>query len=231
MEPKQKYYIELDLLAKDSVPYHAEIEVPLSVYNEFKRLLKKKGPEDDVFNTNSGKVSAFLKEVDEAFSPKLYRTAIGTKTLVEYLKENRVKKDAPDYEKLAVLKRANLAASTKLNHRSGIGKEKKIDFTKFDTRITALKEQYAQLKKDPKKEAFASRVKERLDKAIMERSLKEDIGDVSLGTALGAYLDPRVIFSWCKDVKFPVDKIYNKKQVEFFSKFADESPTFWRKYP
>ena len=226
-----KRFVEIDMVGKDSVPATYKVEVPPDVYREFERLLKKKKPEDRVFETDSGKVGAFVKEIDPAFSPKLFRTAIGSKELVEYLKAHRVKKSAPDYEKLDVLKRANLAVSTKLNHRSGIGKVKEIDTSRLDKRIEGLAERAKALKGDPKKADRLAKVLEQKKQVEKMKALKLDVGDISLSTALGSYADPRVVFSWCRDVEFDPAKVYNKGLMALFSWCESVPKTFWKEYP
>lgn len=220
----------IEMIGKDSVPGYYKLEVPAYVERFVKKLQKGKKPEDELFSVGSGAVNAFLKEVDSCFSPKLFRTALGTQALVQYLKDNRIDKNAPDYEKLATLKRANLEAGKRLNHRSGIGKTKVIDTSKIDARIATAKDRVKTFIAAGKTNQ-ASKASQMVEKLMTERDLKLDIGNVSLGTSLKSYVDPRVIFSWCKDVDYPVERIFGKNNVQHFQWAGGVSKTFWRKYP
>lgn len=154
--------ITLDFIAKDSVPFHREINVPDDVYDELKKLVDAAPKGGEVFNLiSSADVSAFLKEV-APISPKVLRTAKCNRVLVEELKKQNVTAESSEQEKVRALYRANLEIAKTLNHQKNVAKnyaeqEKKAKDAVTDSKlkmkeaVAKQKERLASLKEDEKK--------------------------------------------------------------------------------
>ena len=139
--------LKLDFLGKDSVPYHNEIEIPDEVYNVLKELKDSKSPEDQLFDATAGTVTGFLKECMPELTPKLFRTALGTKVLCEELRNTKWDDSWSDARKLQAFNDANLAVAKKLNHQHDVAKNFKEQTEKLDAKIEKAKETMKERKK------------------------------------------------------------------------------------
>lgn len=82
------------------------------------------------------------------------------------------------------------------------------------------------------REKIAERIKKQ-EATVSKNELKakktSETADIALGTSLGNYADPRIIYSWCKDVDLPIGKVYNKNLQEKFEWAKDTPADYWRK--
>ena len=79
-------------------------------------------------------------------TPKLFRTAWGTKLLMEELQAHPCNSKMTDAQKKAVYNNAALEVSKKLNHQRNVAKNYKEQIEKADTRINEAKQKNAELK-------------------------------------------------------------------------------------
>lgn len=107
----------------------------------------------------------------------------------------------------------------------------KKDFTKkYAAMPKMLDEKLAKL--DAKKAKLEEKVTKQEQRVkALELKLKKttETADIALGTSLGNYADPRIIYSWCKDVDLPIGKVYNASLQEKFSWAADTPADYWKK--
>ena len=129
------------------------------------------------------------------------------------------------YDRLKELKKAQTAKLNKIDEQ----REKiKSMYSKMPNKM--MKDKLAEL--DAKKEKLTIQLEKqnaRIEKAKFSLNKKEETKDINLGTSLAAYADPRVIFSWAKDVNLPVEKIYTKALLEKFNWAKDTPADFWKK--
>jgi DNA topoisomerase-1 len=135
-------------------------------------------------------------------------------------------------------KTAVLEAQKKLKD---LKKDSKKKLAEIDEKIVSFKEKYAAMptmleEKLTKLEEQKTKISKRLEtqeNRVKAHELKakktSETADIALGTSLGNYADPRIIYSWCKDVNLPIGKVYNKSLQEKFS-WAENTPEdYWRK--
>ena len=95
-----------------------------------------------------------------------------------------------------------------------------------------LKEKLAVLKEKKEKAKISlEKSKEKINKEKINLEFKNATKDYAIGTAKGAYSDPRIAYSWCKDADIDISFIYSKSLAEKFSWAADTPADYWRNYP
>lgn len=139
--------IKIDALCKDSVPYKAEFDIPDEVYNVLKELKDKKADEDQLFDATAGTVTGFLKECMPELTPKLFRTALGTKILCEELRNTKWDPNWSEARKIQAFNDANLAVAKKLNHQHDVAKNFNEQVSKLDDKIAKAQDNFKERKR------------------------------------------------------------------------------------
>lgn len=127
--------LRLHFIGKDSVPYDNTISAPSYVGKAVERLRKNKNAGEQIFDVDATNVKNFLSECVDGCTPKLFRTAIASKLLVDAFKEQKVTKGMTIREKLHAFDMANLAVAKKLNHKKALPKNFDAQLEKLDTQI------------------------------------------------------------------------------------------------
>jgi len=78
--------------------------------------------------------------------------------------------------------------------------------------------------KEAKTDAQKKTAQKSLD--IQEAKLEETELNISTSTSKVNYLDPRIVVSWCKSIEMPIEKIYNKTQLQKFVWSMDVDPAW-----
>ena len=101
-------------------------------------------------------------------------------------------------------------------------KKRKTDLHEMKSQAKELKADYGKTK-DPAKREKYDKLKKRLDKAKemlhkmeIQATDKEENKEIALSTSKLNYLDPRISISWCLRNGVPLNKIYNKTQLQKF---------------
>ena len=204
--------IEFDFLGKDSVRWVKTLTSPdpTLVANMTKFTAGRK-PDSQIFEgINSTHVNAFLSEIVEGLSAKVFRTYHATRTVEEALKSKDVR-SAPDLDKLYFAKDANLAAAIYCNHKR----------TPPKTWEESLK------KKEQKLEDYKAKGKEVMaQKTQMDIDLTKRTKDYNLNTSMKNYIDPRIYKAWCDYVGLDWEKLYSKSLQRKFSWVAQSKKTW-----
>ena len=124
--------VEFQFLGKDSVPWHKTIQMPPDVVDTLHYLMETaRAPRENaqrgrghptrdkpqIFpDVRSRNVNAFLGEVMEGLTTKVFRTHHATSAVRKYFSRARVSPEAPDWLKKEHAKRANLRAAVVCNH-------------------------------------------------------------------------------------------------------------------
>lgn len=91
----------------------------------------------------------------------------------------------------------------------------------------ASQEELEALKKERgSKDSKVQTLKDRLAKAELNMSMKEELKTVSLGTSKINYLDPRITIAWCKMWEVPLNLVYTKALLEKFNWAMEVEPEF-----
>lgn len=200
--------IGFDFLGKDSVRWVKTLPNPDPVLvRNMGEFMKGKKPDSQLFqNIGSSQVNAFLSDIIDGISAKVFRTYHATKTVEEYLGSKNMKSSS-DLEKLYFAKYANLAAAIYCNHKRTIPK----------TWEDSLK------KKEQKLEEYKAKGKEQMAaKTQMDIELTKKTKEYNLNTSLKNYIDPRVYKEWCDSVGLDWSKLYSKSLQRKFSWVAPD---------
>ena len=170
--------LKLNFLGKDSVPYHNEIDIPDEVYNVLKELKDKKSDEDQLFDVTAGTVTGFLKECMPELTPKLFRTALGTKILCEALRSMEWDPNWSEARKLQAFNDANLAVAKKLNHQHDVAKNFNEQASKLDEKITKAEDSFKERKRKFAEQTMKfnqdrAKAKEKFDGAELKQKLAD----------------------------------------------------------
>lgn len=144
--------MELHFVGKDSVTFHNIYDIPDDVAAVLKDIIGNRSVDEEIFKVGSGDVNAFLKGCFDFMSPKLFRTAWGTKLLTEELQKHPCDKNMTDAQKKAVYNNAALEVSKKLNHQRNVAKNYKEQIEKADTKIDEAKQKNKELKEKIKEQ-------------------------------------------------------------------------------
>lgn len=160
----------LSFIGKDSIKYDNVIPAPSYVGKAIEKLRKTVNDGDQIFTVDATDVKNFLSECVDGCTPKLFRTSIASKLLVDAFKEQKVTKGMTDREKLHAFDMANLAVAKKLNHQRALPKNFDSQLEKLDSQIQAAID---------KEEEVTSKVKYNLKKikSEIDRANKNFEGD------------------------------------------------------
>ena len=111
-----------------------------------------------------------------------------------------------------------------------------IEFFKQKREGDKLKESVKRVKGNCKKKSESlqnklSKLKEKIDILQLKIDIKEKTRGIALGTSKGAYSDPRIPISWCKDNKVNVKRVYPETMQKKFAWALDVDADFYKKYP
>lgn len=161
----------LSFVGKDSIIYNNSIEAPAYIGKAIERLRKNKKDNEQIFYCDATDVKKFLSKCIEGCTPKIFRTAIASKLLVDAFKEQKVTKSMTVREKLHAFDMANLEVAKKLNHKKALPKNFEEQLGKLDMQIQAAID---------KEELTSSKVKNNLKKikSDIERANRLFEGDI-----------------------------------------------------
>ncbi|KAI4320807.1 hypothetical protein MLD38_034252 [Melastoma candidum] len=241
--------LEFNFLGKDSIRYENTVEVELPVYKAILQFQVGKKPGDPLFDElDTSKLNAHLKELMPGLTAKVFRTYNASITLDDML--SRDTKDGEAAEKVAVYQRANKEVAIICNHQRSISKSHEAQMTRLTEKINELKDNLKELKVDlerarkgkpPQKgsdgkqkrnlapDAIQKKIAQidaKIERMERDKTTKEDLKTVALGTSKINYLDPRITVAWCKRSEVPIEKIFNKSLLAKFAWAMDVEPDF-----
>ncbi len=204
--------IVFDFLGKDSVRWQKEVELPVGVVRniaEFKREAESRNSgESPIFEgIRSEHVNSFLGEVVQGLTAKVFRTYHASQVVKKHLENAHVSASEPLFFKKHVATMANLEAAMVCNHKRKPPKNWDQSLQKKLDRLHALKNSPSKTKSyEEKVQALQLKVEE-----------TKTTRDYNLRTSLKSYIDPRIYYSWGKNVDFDWKLYYPKT---FQSKFS-----------
>lgn|SRR5574344_27043 len=142
----------LHFIGKDSIEFKNEYDIPKYIESAITKLRKSKKDGDNVFTATSSDVNNFLGKCVEGCTPKLWRTAIATKLLVDALKSQKIKKGWSTSEKLHAFDLANLEVAKKLNHKKNVSKNFGAQVSKMNETLESKESKYKELESKAKKD-------------------------------------------------------------------------------
>uniref|UniRef100_T1J4Y8 DNA topoisomerase I n=1 Tax=Strigamia maritima TaxID=126957 RepID=T1J4Y8_STRMM len=223
----QQHVVEFDFLGKDSVRYQNSVAVEKRVYKNLQIFMERKKPDDDLFDRlNTTTLNKHLNELMDGLTAKVFRTYNASITLQQQL-DLLTKEDDSIPAKILSYNRANRAVAILCNHQRSVPKTFDKSMENLQNKITAKKEQIAEVEKEmkklkrdkgayEKKKKTYDRLREQLVKLEVQATDKEENKEIALGTSKLNYLDPRISVAWCKKWDVPIEKIYNRTQRDKF---------------
>ena len=200
--------VEFNFYGKDYVKWEKEMTLSENVVRNLKEFIANS--KDFVFDgVRSEDVNAFLSEVVDGVTAKVFRTYHATKAVREYVEQAKVSKDDPEAYKKYQATLANLEAAKICNHKRKLPAKWEETLEKKKQRLEELKVRSAVKKTEKSKEAV---------KAMeMRIKLMKETKDYNLNTSLKSYVDPRVFYKWAKKVGYDWKKYYSKTLQKKFS--------------
>jgi len=200
----QSSLVKFNFIGKDYVKWNKEVVLPENVVRNLKEFISNS--KSFVFDgVRSEDVNAFLNEIVEGITAKVFRTYHASKAVKEYIENVKVKKDDPEAYKKYLATMANLQAAIVCNHKRKLPKKWKETLEKKKERLEQLK-----LKKTKKSKEAVKALK-------MKIKLMKETKDYNLNTSLKSYVDPRIYYKWFKKVDFDWKKYYSKALQKKFS--------------
>jgi len=199
----QNNLVKFDFIGKDYVRWEKEITLPEQVVKNLKEFINNKSFVFD--GVRSEDVNAFLSEIVEGVTAKVFRTYHASKAVREYIENIKIKKDDPEAYKKYIATMANLQAAIICNHKRKLPKTWNNTLAKKKERLKNL-----EIKKGKK-------TKERIKELKLKIELMKKTKDYNLNTSLKSYIDPRIFYTWSKKVDFDWKKYYSKTLQKKFS--------------
>jgi DNA topoisomerase-1 len=193
--------VEFRFLGKDSVLWHKTIPLPPVVCQNLDELLQEARPSNSASNNkpqlfpeiSSSDVNAYLSEILDGLTAKVFRTHHATQAVRESLIASEVEADDPEYKKWHAASMANLRAAELCNHyktapanwrerrqraRERLQKKKdKVDLRRSQVReakeaLKALRQEAREKREEAKTDKQRKRVRTRYAKKV-ERAKKK----------------------------------------------------------
>lgn len=216
--------IKLDFLGKDSVRYCRKIQVSPQVYKNLEEFTKNKTKKDELFDLiTSVTLNEYLNSFMEGLTAKVWRTfnasLIFQKELDKLTASKKIElyKDGEEKQNylLMMFHQANTAVALLCNHQKAVNKNIDATLEKLDEKIKGLKKKRDKYKEKKNMEKFEE-MKKKIELAKIKKESKTKMKNVSLGTSIQNYIDPRIIFAFTKKydispkVMFGSDKLLER---------------------
>lgn len=196
--------VKFDFIGKDYVKWEKDITLPNNVVRNLVEFMAN--AKSFVFDgVRSEDVNAFLSEIVDGITAKVFRTYHASKAVREYLEKNKTKQDDPEYYKKYIATMANLQAAIVCNHKRKLPKKWEESLEKKKQNLEKLK-----LKK-------SKNIEDKIKAQKLKIELMKETKDYNLNTSLKSYIDPRIFYNWSKKTGFDWKKYYSKTLQRKFS--------------
>jgi DNA topoisomerase-1 len=199
-------------LGKDSVEWNIKAQLPNAVVRNLKEFIGSAN--SSIFTgVNSSNAKAFLEEVAQGFTPKVFRTYHASKAVENVLSQSRVKADDPTHVKKYEATIANLEAAIECNHKRTLPNNWEQSLNSLEERLRLLQAKLDTGKSDKQR----TKQRERVRELRMRIQLRKKTRDYNLNTSLKSYIDPRIYYGWGKKVDFDWRNYYSKNLQKKFT--------------
>ncbi|ENN71966.1 hypothetical protein YQE_11400, partial [Dendroctonus ponderosae] len=235
-EKDGKYYVVVfDFLGKDSIRYYNEVPVEKRVFKNLRLFMENKKKGDDLFDKlNTQILNKYLNDLMKGLTAKVFRTYNASWTLQRQL-DDLTNEDDSIAEKILSYNRANRAVAVLCNLQKAVPKGHQRSMDKLKEKIDSKRDQIEDAKRQVKdarrkakhgsikkkmvydnKKKMLERLKDQLAKLEIKKTDREDNKTIDFESSKLNYIDPRITVAWCKKHSVPIEKIYNKTQLERF---------------
>jgi DNA topoisomerase-1 len=214
--------IKLDFLGKDSIRYCRKIEVNPIIYKNLQEFTKDKTKKDELFELiTSASLNEYLDSFMEGLTAKVWRTfnasLIFQKELDKLTSNKKLELYTERDEKinylLMLFNQANTAVALLCNHQKASNTNIENTLKKIDEKIKKLKKRRTKYKQNTDK---YNEIKKKIELLKIKKESKIKMKNVSLGTSIQNYIDPRIIYAFIKKYDIPEEKVFTGKSKSRF---------------
>lgn len=216
---KGKNTIKLNFTGKSSIKFDRTIVIDSKVYKIMKDICGQSTKKSLFPDVNSNSLNSYLKTLMKGLTAKNFRTWKASSILQKELSNNVPKVNTDTHEKKLIYDKVNIEVAKALNHKKMTDNQERVK------KIEAKIQEYEQKKKEAKTDAAKKRVQKSI--TLNKSKLEEAKHNISTSTSKVNYLDPRISVAWAKECELPIEKIYNKTQLQKFI-WAMETPSDWK---
>ena len=211
--------VKIDFVGKSSIKFERTVVIDSKVYKILKENCGKTKTKALFPHVNANSLNAYLKTLMPGLTAKNFRTWKASSILQKELANNIPNPNIETYEKKLIYDQVNIEVAKALNHKK---------MTDNQDRVAKIEEKIKELE-TKKKEATTESAKTRIQKSISlnKSKLEEASYNISTSTSKVNYLDPRITVSWAKACDMPIEKLYNKTQLQKFV-WSMETPDSWK---
>lgn len=208
VEFKSGNNVKFKFAGKSSIEFDKTFRVDESVYRNLKDSCRDKQTNALFPNVNATTLNDYLKSLLPSLTAKVFRTWKASSLLQQELGKTKVQELDPVFEKKIAYDIANVEVAKALNHKNMTTGDEKVE--KLEQKLREAKE----------KEATQKKIRE------LESKLEQAKENISTSTSKQNYIDPRISVAWCKKNSMPIEKIFNKSQLEKFKWAMTEQTNF-----
>jgi len=213
--------------------YDNTTEILPEVFHLMKKFMEKKKPEMELFDlVQPAELNDYFKEVMQGLSAKVFRTYNASITLCKELQktadmvtQGQRNKEGDIVALYNYYQIANKNVAELCNHQKATSTSHAGALAKMDEKIAKVELEYKEAKK-AKNAAKMETISKRLEKMRAERTTKDELKNVSLGTSKINYNDPRITIAWCKRFDVPIQKPFPKTLLAKFCWAMGVEPEF-----
>ncbi|XP_031826533.1 DNA topoisomerase 1-like [Nomia melanderi] len=210
----EEHWVKFDFRGKSFIPFKEDVKVEEYVYKNLLEFKKSINNDDKLFNEiNPTMLNKYLREQMEGLSVKVFRTYNASEMLQNLLSKHTDLAEQDENYKINVLKNEFKKVAKYLNHKRARNTERPEKSTNKSTN-----------NEDDETDTSTDNEEEEMND-FLDLEVHDNF-EVSPETAIKYYIDPRIIFAWCKRNNVPVEKIYCKSLRMLFSYAAETSRDF-----
>jgi len=210
--------IKINFTGKSSIKFDRTVVINKQAYSIMKDICGKSKTRQLFPDVTATTLNAYLKTLLPGLTAKVFRTWKASSTFQKELSRNIPPITTETYEKKLVYNNVNIEVAKALNHKRMADNQERV--VKLEQKIEELEEK--------KKGASTTAAKARVQKSITlnKSKLEEARHNIATSTSKVNYLDPRITVAWAKAVEMPIEKLYNKTQLQKFV-WAMETAKNW----
>jgi len=211
-------HIIFDFLGKDSIRFYKDLEVDPIIFKNFKDLTtnkdlkSKKDPNTKIFEITSEDINKYLKQFNDDFSAKVFRTRLANDIMYHALQKVEIPDKPTNRDIKFNFAKANVEVAKVLNHSRSPSINALEALEKMKTDLETAKST-----KDAKKIATLTQ----------NIASKENGLSVAINTSLTNYIDPRLVISWAKTKEVSPNVIYTATLLNKFKWAVERTEEGW----
>jgi DNA topoisomerase-1 len=216
---KSGHTVTINFTGKSSIKFIRTVVINAKAYANMKKLCGSSRTKSLFPLVKASTLNAYLKTLLPGLTAKVFRTWTASSVFQRELDKNIPDAQEETYEKKMAYNNVNIEVAKALNHKRMADNEEKV--RKLEAKLAEL----ALKKKAAKTAASKARVQKSI--TLNRGKLEEAKHNISTSTSKVNYIDPRITVAWAKKAEMPIEKLYNKTQLQKFV-WAMETQQNWR---